>query len=138
MKFAFCLLLTLCAYAGDGKDLFERRCAGCHALDKDKEGPRLRGVYGRASGSVPSFLYSDGLKKAGILWDDQSLERWLTNPEAVVSDTDMGFHVKDAEERKAIIEYLKSLGPQPASIRPLTPDAWLGTSRPAGQAKRLP
>ncbi len=119
MKYACCLILTLCAYASasanDAKDLFERRCAGCHALDKDKEGPRLRGVYGRVSGSVPSFSYSDGLKKAAITWDDQSLERWLTNPEAVVSDTDMAFHVKEAEERKAIIEYLKSLSGRPAA-----------------------
>jgi cytochrome c2 len=35
-----------------GKELFERRCSGCHSLDKDKEGPRLHGVYGRAAGSV--------------------------------------------------------------------------------------
>jgi len=108
MKYLAWLVLMCCVDAGDGNDLFTRRCAGCHALDKDKEGPRLRGVYGRAAGSVPLFPYSDGLKKAGIVWDDLSLERWLTNPEAVVPDTDMGFHVKDAEERKAIVEFLKS------------------------------
>ena len=51
-----------------GKELFEKRCSGCHALDKDKEGPRLRGVYGRTSGTVPSFKYSDALKAAHITW----------------------------------------------------------------------
>src|SRR5580704_19718889 len=81
-----------------GKETFEKRCSGCHALDKDKEGPRLRGVYGRLSGSVAAFPYSDGLKKAAITWDDEALERWLTNPEAMVPDTDMGFHVGDAAE----------------------------------------
>jgi len=111
MKFALWFLLALNCFAGDGKGLFARRCSGCHSLDNDKEGPRLRGVYGRVSGSVPSFPYSDGLKKAGIVWDDQSLERWLTNPDALVPDTDMAFHVKDAEERQAIIQYLRSLGP---------------------------
>ena len=111
MKYVAWLVLACSVYAGDGKDLFTRRCSGCHALDKDKEGPRLRGVYGRVSGSVGAFPYSDGLKKAGITWDDQTLERWLTNPEVVVSDTDMAFHVKDAAERQAIIEYLRSLGP---------------------------
>jgi cytochrome c2 len=30
-----------------GKEIFEKRCGGCHSLDRDKEGPRLRGVYGR-------------------------------------------------------------------------------------------
>jgi len=108
MKYLAWLVLACCIHAGDGSDLFARRCAGCHSLDKDKEGPRLRGVYGRVAGSVPAFPYSDGLKKAGILWDDQSLEHWLSNPEAVVPDSDMAFHVKDAEERKAIIEFLKS------------------------------
>jgi len=47
-----------------GKELFEKRCSGCHALDKEKEGPRLRGVYGRTSGTVASFQYSKGLKNA--------------------------------------------------------------------------
>ena len=47
-----------------GKELFEKRCSGCHALDKEKEGPRLRGVFGRTSGTVPSFKYSDALKAA--------------------------------------------------------------------------
>jgi cytochrome c len=40
-----------------GKETFEKRCGGCHSLDRDKEGPRLRGVYGRTSGSVSSFNY---------------------------------------------------------------------------------
>jgi cytochrome c len=114
MKYALWLALTCSAFAGDGKELFTRRCSGCHAPDRDKEGPRLRGVYGRVSGSVPSFPYSDGLKKAGITWDEQTLERWLTNPEAMVPDTDMAFHVGDGQERKAIIEYLKSLSAAPA------------------------
>lgn len=116
MKYVLWLVLATTAFAGEGKDLFERRCTGCHSLDRDKEGPRLRGVYGRVSGSVPSFSYSDGLKKAAILWDHQTLEKWLTNPEAVVSDTDMGFHVKDPEERKAIIDFLKSVS-VPAAVR---------------------
>jgi|SRR5580658_1794249 cytochrome c len=90
-----------------GKDLFERRCTGCHALDRDKEGPRLGGVYGRVSGSVQSFHYSDALKNAHITWDAESLEKWLTDPESVVPDNDMAFHVESATERSEIISYLK-------------------------------
>ena len=40
-----------------GKQLFEKRCTGCHALDRNKEGPRLGGVYGRPAGTAPSFNY---------------------------------------------------------------------------------
>src|SRR5262245_38126397 len=52
-----------------GKILFEKRCTGCHSLDQDKEGPRLRGVVGRKAGKVGSFSYSDGLKDAQFNWD---------------------------------------------------------------------
>src|ERR1700686_952857 len=92
-----------------GKELFEKRCMGCHALDKEKEGPRLRGVYGRTSGTVPSFKYSDALKSAHITWDDQSLDKWLTDPEKVVANNDMAFHVGSADERGQISAYLKQL-----------------------------
>ena len=95
--------------AAHGKELFEKRCVGCHALDKEKEGPRLRGVYGRTSGTVPSFTYSDALKNARITWDDQSLDKWLTEPEKLVANNNMAFHVGSVEERLEIIAYLKQL-----------------------------
>ncbi len=92
-----------------GKDLFARRCSGCHALDTNMEGPRLRGVFGRKAASVPGFEYSEALKKAAIHWDAAALERWLTDPNAMAPGTDMEFGLKDGEERKAVIAYLKSL-----------------------------
>lgn len=91
----------------DGQALFEKRCGGCHALDRDKEGPRLGGVFGRTAGSVATFQYSDALKKSGIVWDAAKLEQWLTNPEALVPDNDMSFHVGDAGERAILIAWLK-------------------------------
>jgi cytochrome c len=90
-----------------GKELFERRCGGCHALDRDKEGPRLGGVYGRMAGSVDSFEYSEALKKSRIIWNDESLEKWLTNPEQFVPNNNMDFHLENAGERRDIIAYLK-------------------------------
>jgi cytochrome c len=95
--------------SSNGKDLFVRRCTGCHALDKNKEGPLLRGVYGRRSGSVPSFSYSETLGKANITWDDATLEKWLTDPDKFLPDNDMAFLVQDAGERSMIIAYLKQL-----------------------------
>ena len=90
-----------------GKELFEKRCGGCHALDRDKEGPRLRGVYGRVAGSLDSFKYSDALKKSKITWTDERLDKWLTDTEKLVPDNDMTFHVERPEERGEIIAYLK-------------------------------
>ena len=106
------IALVLLLMAGDGKDLFERRCSGCHAIDRDKEGPRLRGVYGRGAGKIPEFPYSDALKNSKLSWDAESLDRWLTNPDQLAPGNDMGFQVGSADERKAIIAYLKSLGKQ--------------------------
>ena len=77
------------ADADRGKTIFEKRCTGCHALDIDKEGPRLSGVFGRAAGSVPTFADSDAVKKSGVSWDAASLDKWLTD---VRRRTDVAFH----------------------------------------------
>jgi cytochrome c len=90
-----------------GKELFDKRCGGCHSLDSDKEGPRLRGVYGRPAGTVSSFKYSDAMKAAHFTWDAAALDRWLTDTESVVPDNDMDFHVPKADERADIIEFLR-------------------------------
>jgi len=97
------------ADADRGKAIFEKRCTGCHALDIDKEGPRLSGIFGHAAGSVPTFVYSDAVKKSGITWDAPSLDKWLTDPDAFIPDSNMAFRVVDADERSAIIAYLKQI-----------------------------
>jgi cytochrome c len=100
------------ALAGDGdaargKAVFEKRCTGCHAMEADREGPRLAGVYGRRAGSVAGFAYSPGLKDSGITWTDATLERWLSDPDLVVKDNNMSIGVPKAEERRDLIAYLK-------------------------------
>jgi len=91
-----------------GKTLFEKRCTGCHSLDQDKEGPRLRTVFGRKAGTVPSFQYSDAFKGAQFTWDDASLDKWLTDTDSVLPNNDMAFRVPSAEERADIIAFLRS------------------------------
>jgi len=100
------------ADAGQGKEVFEKRCTGCHGLESEKDGPRLRGVYGRKAGAIPSFQYSEALKKSGITWDNDSLDKWLADPGALVPDSDMAFRVVSKEERAAVIEYLKQVSAQ--------------------------
>ena len=90
-----------------GKELFEKRCGGCHSLDKDKEGPRLGNVYGRKAGSIQTFKYSDSLKSAQVVWNDSLLDKWLTNTESVVPDNDMDFRLLKADERADIIQFLR-------------------------------
>jgi cytochrome c len=95
--------------ADQGKQLFEKRCTGCHSLDRNKEGPNLKGVYGRQAGTAPGFNYSAALKSANFAWDAPRLEKWLTDTQSLVEDNNMDFHVPKADERAAIIAYLKSL-----------------------------
>lgn len=90
-----------------GQDLFALRCAGCHALDRDKEGPRLGGVYGRGAAEVDGFQYSAALTKSKLVWNDATLDKWLADPDKLVPDNDMGFHVENPQERQAIILFLK-------------------------------
>jgi cytochrome c len=92
-----------------GKETFERRCSGCHAADINKGGPLLRGVVNRKAGAVEGFPYSDALKKSGISWDEKRLNQWIENPDSLVPDNDMEFRVANADERAAIVAYLKSL-----------------------------
>ena len=101
--------VCLSADTKQGQEAFEKRCTGCHSLDRAKEGPPLRGVFGRRAGKVEGFRYSDGLKSSQFKWDETSLDKWLTDPESVVPDADMAFRLSDKAARAAIIEYLKQL-----------------------------
>jgi len=100
------------ALAGDGdavrgKAVFEKRCTGCHAMEADRKGPHLAGVFGRKAGSVAGFTYSAGLKNLGVTWNDATLEKWLSDPDMVVKDNNMSFSVPKAEERRDLIAFLK-------------------------------
>jgi cytochrome c len=95
-----------------GQEVFEKRCAGCHSLDEDKEGPRLRGVYGQKAGRIPTFKYSDALKASNVTWDAPSLDQWMADPEKIVPNSDMFFRVPKARERTDVIAYLQTLSDQ--------------------------
>jgi cytochrome c len=112
LGFATGYTLLSATSSGQGEQLFNKMCAGCHALDSEKEGPRLRGVFGRTAGAVAGFPYSEGVKKAGVIWDEATLDKWLTDPSGVVADNDMAFRLENAGQRADIIAYLKTLSPR--------------------------
>ncbi|MGE5539353.1 MAG: c-type cytochrome [Gemmatimonas sp.] len=90
-----------------GAAKYERACTGCHSLDANRVGPAHRGVFGRKAGSAPGYAYSKALKSSSIVWNEETLDRWLTNPQALVPGTRMAFRVSDAETRADIIAFLK-------------------------------
>lgn len=93
-----------------GATLYQDKCTGCHSIDSNRVGPAHRGVFGRKAGLAPGFAYSPGLKKSKIIWNDVTLERWLTNPQATIPGARMGFRLGDPAQRADIIAFLKTQG----------------------------
>jgi cytochrome c len=88
-----------------GQTLYQA-CMGCHSLDDNDVGPKHRGVVGRKAGSVPDYAYSAALKASGLVWDPANLDRWLTNPQALVPGAKMFFSIADPQSRADVIAYL--------------------------------
>jgi cytochrome c len=90
------------------------RCAACHSLEHDRAGPRHCGLLGRRAGSVKDFAYSDAMKRSGIVWTKQALDRFLAAPMAAVPGTSMGYAgIGDAKERADLVAYLEQSNEEP-------------------------
>ena len=94
--------------ADRGKVLYQA-CTACHSVDDNDIGPKHRGVFGRHAAGVGDYAYSGALKQSGLVWDRNTLDRWLTNPSALVPGTKMFFKVDDPQSRADIIAYLQEL-----------------------------
>jgi cytochrome c len=92
--------------AARGETLYQV-CTDCHSLDKNDVGPRHRGVFGRRAASLPDYDYSDALKSANIVWNAETLDKWLTDPQAVAPGAKMFFHLDNPQDRADVIAYLK-------------------------------
>lgn len=104
------------AAAGDaepGESVFRRECALCHTAvaGYHKEGPSLRGVFGRPAGSVPSYTRYKGISSLDVVWDEEALDRWLADPRAFLDgrDTSMMFRLENEQDGADVIAYLKKI-----------------------------
>ena len=86
-------------------------CAACHSLQTDQNmtGPSLAGLWNRKAGSLASFSrYSPALKSASIVWNDKTLDDWITDPQHLVPGNEMTFDgIKDARQRADLLAFLK-------------------------------
>lgn len=97
------------ASAQRGAALYESRCGACHSPQADRVGPRHQGVVGRKAGGVSGYDYSPALRSSRLVWDVKLLERWLTDPEAVIPGQRMGYRLDNAAERVDIVAFLATL-----------------------------
>lgn len=95
--------------AARGKMLYEQRCSACHSPQSNRVGPRHAGVFGRRAGSVPDYEYSEALKRSALVWNELTLDAWLSNPQALVPGQRMGYSVPEARDRADLIAYLRGL-----------------------------
>lgn len=109
------LALTVQASAdGDpakGEKVF-KKCAACHAVGpeaKNKVGPELNGIVGRPWGVVDGYKYSANLLELadGKVWDDETLDAYLTKPKDLIPKGKMAFAgLKKEDDRENVIAYL--------------------------------
>ncbi|MDP6953297.1 MAG: c-type cytochrome, partial [Alphaproteobacteria bacterium] len=96
----------------DGERIFAQRCKICHAIEaeaRSKTGPTLFGVYGRAAGAVEGFRYSPAHRDSGLVWDAETLDAYLADPQGVVPGTTKRLKgIADAAERAALIGFIES------------------------------
>ncbi|TCJ18401.1 c-type cytochrome [Parasulfuritortus cantonensis] len=98
--------------AGKGQGVFKEQCAECHSVEagRNRKGPSLFGVLGRAPGSVADYEYSDAMKANAEAWSEARLNDYISHPRRVVPGGKMKYDgLDDAGDRADLIAYLATL-----------------------------
>jgi cytochrome c len=112
---AFCLVAAtpFAASAQDaaaGEKVFVV-CRPCHQVGetaKNAVGPVLNGLFGRKSGTVEGYNYTDANKNSGITWDDATFLDYIKDPKAKIPGTKMVYAgLKDEGRAKDLVAFLK-------------------------------
>jgi cytochrome c len=94
------------------KAQFLSSCGVCHTAEKggaNRQGPNLHDIIGKSAAARGDFKFSDALKTSSLVWDEATLDRWIEDAAAMRPGTTMAYRQRDADRRKLVIAYLKTL-----------------------------
>jgi cytochrome c len=86
-------------------------CAACHKLEAGANnlGPSLHGIFERKAGELADFRYSPAIKRSGITWTPEVLDKFIADPQAVVPGNRMPYAgMANASDRADLIAYLQN------------------------------
>lgn len=111
----FCVLAasvsqSLAQSAEAGEKVFAQ-CRACHQLGesaKNLVGPQLNGMFGRKSGTIEGYSYTDANKNSNITWDEATFREYILDPKGKIPGTKMAFAgIKNPQQTNDLIAYLK-------------------------------
>ena len=102
-----------------GEKIF-KKCAACHSIDKggkNKIGPALYNVVGRAVGGVDDYKYSKTLASYDKDWTFEELNGFLQKPASYLKGTKMSYAgLRKEKDRASVIKYLNQNGDSPKPL----------------------
>ncbi len=102
-----------------GEKIF-KKCAACHSIKKggkNKIGPALYNVVGRAVGELDDYKYSKALASYGKKWTFEELNGFLQKPASYLKGTKMSYAgLRKEKDRASIIKYLNQNGDSPSLL----------------------
>ena len=101
--------------AAAGRQLYAARCSACHSVEYNGVGPTHKNLIGRRAGTAAGYSYSNALKQSQVVWGEETLTRWLTEPEKFIPGQKMFISIPDSKERADLVAFLLQAGRQQAN-----------------------
>ena len=102
-----------------GEKIF-KKCAACHSINKggkNKIGPALYNVVGRAVGGLDNYKYSKTLASYGKEWTFGELNGFLKKPASYLKGTKMSYAgLRKEKDRASVIKYLNENSDNPKQL----------------------
>jgi len=118
-SFLIAVFFTAASCAANAQDVASgeksfNKCRACHQVGetaKNGVGPVLNGLFGRKSGTVEGYNYSDANKNSGIAWDEAVFADYIKDPKARIPGTKMSFAgITNEQQVRDLTQFLKQFG----------------------------